>query len=131
MNEQARPAVQRWLDKAFNDLRLAKLALNDEPPMTDEACFHAQQCAEKSLKAFLAFKGKHPPRIHSLEQLTFRCAKLDREFTKLKNLVVGLSDYAVTARYPDDNYIATQDEARQAVANAERVWTFVNEKLGA
>jgi len=42
-----------WLSKAQNDLRSAKKLISDEDPIYDTAIYHAQQCAEKSLKAFL------------------------------------------------------------------------------
>jgi HEPN domain-containing protein len=45
--------VKMWMRKADNDLKTAKDELNTEEPATDTICFHAQQCAEKYLKAFL------------------------------------------------------------------------------
>jgi hypothetical protein len=41
MNDPGNPLD--WCAKAENDLRLAQLALRDKPPITDGACFHAQQ----------------------------------------------------------------------------------------
>lgn len=45
-----------WLKKARNDLRWTKHNL--ETKEYSGACFSAQQAAEKSLKAYLLFKGK-------------------------------------------------------------------------
>jgi HEPN domain-containing protein len=45
--------VAAWLAKAQADLRMCELAARADTPMWDQACFHAQQCAEKSLKALL------------------------------------------------------------------------------
>jgi HEPN domain-containing protein len=47
--------VKMWMRKADNDLKTAKDELNTEEPATDTICFHAQQCAEKYLKAFLIY----------------------------------------------------------------------------
>jgi HEPN domain-containing protein len=45
-----------WIKKAENDLITAKNSLNIKPePPLDTICFHAQQCAEKYLKAFLVY----------------------------------------------------------------------------
>lgn len=38
----------RWFSYAYDDLKLAKLALKEDIPHF--ACFHAQQAAEKALK---------------------------------------------------------------------------------
>ena len=47
-----------WIRKAENDLITASACLNIKPrPPIDTICFHAQQCAEKYLKAFLHVKG--------------------------------------------------------------------------
>ena len=45
-----------WILKAENDLRLAEVAICQDDPITDGAIYHTQQCAEKALKGFLAFK---------------------------------------------------------------------------
>lgn len=59
MNEPAR----RWLAFADEDLRMAELAL--EEALWNQVCFHAHQCAEKSLKALAAERGESPPRTHT------------------------------------------------------------------
>jgi HEPN domain-containing protein len=40
----------------------------------DAACFHAQQVAEKCLKAFLAYRGVMFPYTHNLTKLVEFCA---------------------------------------------------------
>jgi len=56
-----------WLQKARRDIRVAELALGED--LYDEVAFHAQQAAEKALKAVLVALGARPPRTHSLERL--------------------------------------------------------------
>jgi HEPN domain-containing protein len=46
-------AVRRWLKKATEDLTLAQVAAKRKVGIPWAACFHAQQSAEKFLKAFL------------------------------------------------------------------------------
>ncbi len=46
-------AVRAWWALAESDLRMARLAAGDEPPMHRQVCFHCQQAAEKGLKALI------------------------------------------------------------------------------
>jgi len=69
MDDVKRLAIERWLVKANNDLRTAQTMITVEDPPTDTVCFHAQQCAEKALKAFLVFQDVHVERTHSLPRL--------------------------------------------------------------
>ncbi len=43
---------------------MAELALQDG--LSNQACFHVQQCAEKALKALSARRGDVIPRTHAL-----------------------------------------------------------------
>ena len=68
MNEDT---VKKWIMKADNDLKIAKDELGVENPVTDMVCFHAQQCVEKHLKAFLIFNGREIPRTHDIACLLY------------------------------------------------------------
>ena len=46
---------EAWIYKADHDLRSAELLFANA--LNDTAIYHAQQCAEKSLKAYLEFKN--------------------------------------------------------------------------
>ena len=60
----------RWLEYARRDFRGARNQMAAEPPEPSLACGHAQQGAEKSLKAALVFEGiDPPPRTHDLVKL--------------------------------------------------------------
>ncbi len=64
---------EEWLFKAENDLESAKILLNSKKPLYDIAIYHTQQCAEKSLKAYLTFKKMEIEKIHNLILLTNFC----------------------------------------------------------
>lgn len=50
--------AQEWARKAEGDLRAAAYLLEPRPAQpTDAVCFHAQQCAEKYLKALLVLRA--------------------------------------------------------------------------
>ena len=61
--------VRQWVQKAENDLKNAAytLRMGKDCP-TDTVCFHAQQCAEKYLKALLVLQGLDFPRTHDMSQ---------------------------------------------------------------
>lgn len=61
-----RAIVRQWLAKAEQDLQAAETLLTAEHQLFYPACFHAQQAAEKFLKAFLAWHQIEFPKTHSL-----------------------------------------------------------------
>lgn len=69
---------QQWLDRATEDLAVARLVLTEEH--TAHACFLAQQSVEKSLKAYLLTKVNRYPRVHKLVDLLAECVALDPAF---------------------------------------------------
>jgi HEPN domain-containing protein len=53
--------AKEWLRYAKSDLNTAKHMFNDvNPKETEISCYHTQQCAEKSLKAYLIAKETDP-----------------------------------------------------------------------
>lgn len=55
-----------WVARAEEDYRLAQSALRRKQPLLYGVCFHAQQCAEKYLKALLVSRGRDFPKTHDL-----------------------------------------------------------------
>ncbi len=129
MDEHKRIAINRWLIKAGHDLKTAQTMLITDPPITDTVCFHAQQCAEKSLKAFLTFSDIHIEKTHFLPRLIELCRGINSSFDDLKEAAIALTDYAVEVRYPDDWREIPLNEAVKAVKNAEEIMTFVQREL--
>jgi HEPN domain-containing protein len=109
-----------WVTKAESDLRAAAYLLEPRAGRpTDVVCFHAQQCAEKYLKALLIFRGTDFPKTHDLEQLiTLLPASLRPSLTVEEQR--RMTGYATGARYPGWPDIPLS-EARRAVAMARRV----------
>ncbi|HRZ79594.1 MAG TPA: HEPN domain-containing protein [bacterium] len=123
------PEVKKWLDKAGEDMRIIahELVLSDEEIVTSAVCFHAQQAAEKYLKAFLTYKNADFGKTHVLEMLQELCSRYDNDFIKIDT--GNLTDYAVQLRYPDYYYIPSADEARSAGKLADAIRKFVLKKL--
>jgi HEPN domain-containing protein len=121
-------AVREWLTKARHDLRVAELALGDNPPVLDLACFHCQQAAEKALKAFLQWHQVATPRVHALGALLDSCRPLQPNFDALRPDLLALSYYAVAVRYPSAKEPDRRD-AEQALATAKSLLAIVLQSL--
>ena len=129
MDDGVITTIQRWLIKAENDLLMARAALSLENPVTDAACFHAQQCAEKCLKAYLVYKNQHIVKTHDLARIVELCARFDPDFSVIYDAAEELSDYAVETRYPDEWREISIEEAIEAVQQAVKIKMFTKEKI--
>lgn len=120
MPEAASEADARaWLRKAALDLAAAEHELGDmSGELWSDITFHAQQAAEKSFKAFLAWPFR---RTHSLEELGRECAVIDGSLEGVAIEAAPLTEYAWKYRYPSNEGEATRAEAEQALAIARRV----------
>lgn len=92
--------AQRWMAFAHQDLRMAELALDAE--IFNQTCFHAQQCAEKCLKACLAAGGALLPRTHLIADLLQQLpAPAQSAIADLEQDLVALDQFYIPTRYPD------------------------------
>ena len=99
-----------WVEKAEGDFATAGRELRARRrPNYDAACFHAQQTAEKYLKAFLQEHRIAFPKTHSLIELLELCLSVDTSLEFQRNLLIRLDRYAVRYRYPGES--ADKDEA--------------------
>ncbi len=115
------------LEKARSDLNAAKSLLSANIAF-DAACFHAQQAAEKSLKAFPAAKQIPFPFTHNLSKLLILCSAVDPSFTILEAQSDSLTPYAVEARY-DDEFWPSAQETTEAIDAAISVFSHVSERI--
>lgn len=115
----------------MNDYKTAEKLLNfpEDEVITDTLCFHCQQAVEKFLKAYLVYNRIEFGRTHSIEYLIRLCSTVDKEFESLYDITKNLTDYAVWIRYPDEFYIPTVEEAKEAFEAARQVKQFVFKKL--
>jgi HEPN domain-containing protein len=114
------------LRKAANDL--AALSASRAAGVYDAACFHAQQAAEKYLKAFLVHVGVAYPPTHNLTKLVDLCFDRDPSFRALDAAVAPLTPYAVELRY-DTEFWPTKAVADEAEGAATAVRDFVLARL--
>jgi HEPN domain-containing protein len=84
--------------------------------LTYGAVFHAQQCAEKYLKALLVAQGQVFPKTHDLAALSDLCSQNDLIIPVDQDALQRLTAYAVQVRYPGE--APTVEEARKALKSA-------------
>ena len=93
-----------WIAKAEGDfamvLREARARKN---PNYDGACFHAQQCAEKYLKARLGESGIEFAGTHDLVVLLNQVVSVEPMWEVFREDLAYLSAFAVEVRYPGES----------------------------
>src|SRR5947207_12327952 len=93
--------LSEWVAKAEDDFQAAATLLRARKhPNHDAACFHAQQCVEKLMKAALIRRKRAVPRTHDLVQLGALLAKAVRGWEFDEDNLRFLSLGAVRFRYP-------------------------------
>jgi HEPN domain-containing protein len=118
-----------WIAKADSDLLNIRNNLRAEQIPWDTVCFHAQQAAEKMLKAFLVSCGQIVSRTHNLEVLLAEAVAVGGPLDSLEADCRLLTPYAVFFRYPGAAGDPSEQEGRQAMAAAERIYGRVREAL--
>ena len=124
---ERRDLVQGWLRKADSDLMAVELALNAGVAL-DAACFHAQQAAERALKAYLLARDVDFPFTHNLARLLLLCQIQEPAFSSLLALADTLTPYAVDLRY-DNDFWPSIDVVREARDAALTIKDFVLQRL--
>ena len=128
------PLTSEWIELAEEDHAIAILIQREQLAMLTGICFHAQQCAEKYLKAWLQENNIPVPRIHNLEELTHNLEELldlilptIPSWHSWKTDLVVLSKHAVGTRYVGQS--PTAADAEYAMRICEKVRQGVRGEL--
>jgi HEPN domain-containing protein len=130
-DEEVQRKVREWLACADDDLRFAHIGMTlpvEQGPPYHLVAYHAQQCAEKHLKAYLVCLGIDFPRTHNISTLLELCSDHARWPVTLRD-AEELTHYAVATRYPGEAAEVTAHDARRAIELAERVRSQVRAAL--
>jgi HEPN domain-containing protein len=92
--------VQQWLSKARKDLRAASVLLAADLDDYENVGFHAQQAAEKFIKAFLVRHQIEFPKTHDIAVLRGLVAQVEQRTSERLAPAEVLTPYGVTFRYP-------------------------------
>ena len=127
--DEVHHVVRQWVERAEEDLSAAeRLLVGEEYCLGSTVCFHAQQCVEKYLKAFLTSAQIEFPKMHSIVELMALLPAAARPQLGAEEQQ-RLTNYATVTRYPGDWEPITRDEAEQAVGMARKVREEVRKHL--
>lgn len=115
-----------WLQVAYDDYDAA-LYLFQKPHRkpVEIICYHCQQSAEKSLKAFLCASGVEIQKTHDTGILCHQCIDIDDSFAKFLEPCEELAIYATETRYP----VRIEIDEAAAMRNLEQaleIYSFVS-----
>ena len=109
-----RPDVRDLVVKAEEDFAVVEtLGRRRRSALQTAVCFHAQQCAEKYLKALLTRDQITFPKTHDLLDLLELARRSDPATELLRSYLEYLEPYAVNLRYPGE--CATRTEAQRSM----------------
>ncbi len=110
--------TREWVEKAEADFITARRELRARKlPNYDASCFHAQQCAEKYLKAYLQEIDIPFSKTHDLSVALDLILPIEPLWESFRPQLRALTVYAVEFRYPGES--ADQELAREAVSFAK------------
>lgn len=99
-----KPTTAEWVSKAEGDFAiLERESRARKNPSHDGICFHAQQCAEKYLKARLCEADLAFPRIHDLVSLLEHALGIEPQWELHRADLAFLTDFGVIYRYPGES----------------------------
>ena len=99
-----KPLTAEWVSKAEGDFNVMERESRvRKDPSFDGICFHAQQCAEKYLKARLCQAGIHFTKVHDLPSLLSQVLPSEPLWESYRADLAYLSDFAVHFRYPGES----------------------------
>lgn len=106
--------VVEWISKAEGDFHSLQREVRARThPNYDAACFHAQQCAEKYLKARLSASMRQVPKTHDLVLLLDLVMEDEPMWEIYREDMAWLTAFAVEFRYPGES--ADKEEAQDAL----------------
>lgn len=116
-----------WLSRAKSDLTLAQTKATGV--YLEDLCFHAQQAAEKSLKAVLLASDCEFPYTHDLAELVNLLIQSGQEVPEDVTKAVSLTDYSVGARYPGTGEAVSDSEWQEAIRFSQSVVDWAESRL--
>src|SRR5215475_10373250 len=119
---------REWLNRAMSNLALAKSKI----PGTylEDLCFEAQQAAEKAIKAVMIRRNIEFPYVHDLARLLSMLEEAGEGIPEMVRKAEELTRYALITRYPGIARPVSEQEYAEAVAVAEEVVRWADERIG-
>ena len=121
--------TSQFLMRANDDLQLSEMILHEAEPIFWAAAFHAQQCAEKAIKALLTFYEIRAGKTHDIEKLLKLSLPVLNNLGKFKQQAGMLTAYAVDSRYPGPYGDITKKQAVEAIEIARNIFELILKAL--
>ena len=123
-----KPMTAEWVVKAEGDFAtMQREARVTERPNYEAICFHAQQCAERYLKARL-YEAEVPfGKIHDLMALLNQVSRVEPGWESFREDLAYISDLAVMFNYPGET--ADAESAARAEHGCRRFRDAAREVL--
>ena len=121
-----RQLTQEWVDKAEEDWNAAQtLYRARKHPSYNAACFHAQQCAEKYLKARLQEANIAFGKTHNLVTLHGLVLPVEPSWNVMLADLKFLNSFSVDVRYPGKT--APKSDAKDAIKSCRSIRNLVRQ----
>ena len=118
---------REWMNRARSDLTQAK---SQVPGVyLENLCFNAQQAAEKAIKAVMIARDIEFPFVHDLARLLSLLEDGGEVIPEAIHRAGELTDYATITRYPGEIRPVSEAEYREAIAIAEAVVHWAEERI--
>ncbi|MDE3000128.1 MAG: HEPN domain-containing protein [Gemmatimonadota bacterium] len=117
---------REWMNRARSNLAMAKNRIPDA--YLEDLCFHAQQAAEKAIKAVMIKRGIDFPYVHDLARLLSVLKESDETIPDFVGQARKLTRFATATRYPVDQTV-TEQQFQEATSLAEAVIRWAEERI--
>ncbi len=121
--------TREWIRRAENDYRTARYLFESGKDYSYGVTFHAQQAAEKYIKAFLVWHQIEFKKTHDIAILLESSATIAPEISKILTEAIALTPYGVEYRYPGDYPDVTGSDADKSIQLATLVRTEIRNRL--
>jgi HEPN domain-containing protein len=128
-SERDRESARTWLARARSDLLIAGMAA-PTGVLPEDLCFHAQQAAEKALKAVLVLRAAPFRRVHDLSDLASCVEEIGVTVPEAVWNAAALTHFAANGRYPGDYEPATEADRQRGEALARAVVEWAASLVG-
>jgi HEPN domain-containing protein len=118
------------MQHAEGDLHYARLGADDPLVLRAHVCFHAQQAAEKALKAVLRSHGVDFPPTHDMRELMDLLQSGGIAVPADLEQLDALTPFATRTRYPAAATPVDENRKREALGLAERAVAWARRLIG-
>ncbi|MBI4211181.1 MAG: HEPN domain-containing protein [Deltaproteobacteria bacterium] len=126
--------AKEWLFYAGQDVQASNILYREK--IYVQTCFHAHQCVEKTMKAFLVLHGQRIPKTHDLLVLFEDSLVLDQNlFKSFEDQMMTLNLFYIPTRYPDaipgslPHRLPNRSDAKEALTTAEEVYAVISQAI--